>query len=41
MGTLTGRPGGGQKQRLETALLLRAYSAGLFPMADTREATDV
>ncbi|PZU47097.1 MAG: leucyl/phenylalanyl-tRNA--protein transferase [Sphingomonas sp.] len=41
MGTLTGRPGGGQKQRLETALLLRAYSAGLFPMADTREAADV
>ena len=28
-------------RRLETALLLRAYSAGLFPMADTREADDV
>lgn len=28
-------------RRLETGLLLRAYSAGLFPMADTREADDV
>ncbi|TPE62457.1 leucyl/phenylalanyl-tRNA--protein transferase [Sandaracinobacter neustonicus] len=41
MGTRTRRPGTGQPQRLETALLLRAYSAGLFPMADTREAVDV
>jgi leucyl/phenylalanyl-tRNA--protein transferase len=28
-------------RRLDTALLLRAYAAGLFPMADTREADDV
>jgi leucyl/phenylalanyl-tRNA--protein transferase len=28
-------------RRLDTALLLRAYAAGLFPMADTRESTDV
>lgn len=27
--------------QLNTALLLRAYGAGLFPMADTREADDV
>jgi leucyl/phenylalanyl-tRNA--protein transferase len=31
----------GARRRLETALLLRAYSAGLFPMADTRESEDV
>jgi len=41
MGTLTGNPGDSTGQRLETALLLRAYSAGLFPMADAREADDV
>ena len=41
MGTLTGKAGGATGQRLETALLLRAYSAGLFPMADAREADDV
>ena len=41
MGTLTGQSGGSTGQRLETALLLRAYSAGLFPMADAREAEDV
>ena len=41
MGSLTERPGAGGTQRLETALLIRAYSAGLFPMADTREAEDV
>jgi leucyl/phenylalanyl-tRNA--protein transferase len=41
MGTLTGQSGGATGQRLETALLLRAYSAGLFPMADAREADDV
>jgi len=28
-------------RRLETGLLLRAYSAGLFPMADMREAEDI
>jgi leucyl/phenylalanyl-tRNA--protein transferase len=28
-------------RRLDTALLLRAYAAGLFPMADTRESPDV
>jgi leucyl/phenylalanyl-tRNA--protein transferase len=28
-------------QTLDTALLLRAYAAGLFPMADTREASDL
>ncbi|WP_448581415.1 leucyl/phenylalanyl-tRNA--protein transferase [Thermaurantiacus sp.] len=28
-------------RRLETALLLRAYAAGLFPMADTRDSPDV
>ncbi len=28
-------------RRLETGLLLRAYAAGLFPMADTRESPDV
>jgi len=38
---LNNRSGGATGQRLETALLLRAYSAGLFPMADTREATDI
>ena len=41
MGGLTERPAAGGAQRLETALLIRAYSAGLFPMADTREAADV
>jgi leucyl/phenylalanyl-tRNA--protein transferase len=41
VGTLTGNPGDMAGQRLETALLLRAYSAGLFPMADAREADDV
>jgi leucyl/phenylalanyl-tRNA--protein transferase len=41
VGGLTERPGAGGAQRLETALLIRAYSAGLFPMADTREAEDV
>lgn len=28
-------------RRLETALLLRAYAAGMFPMADARDADDV
>ena len=28
-------------RRLDTSLLLRAYSAGLFPMADARDADDV
>lgn len=28
-------------RRLESGLLLRAYAAGLFPMADTREADDI
>lgn len=28
-------------RRLETTLLLRAYAAGLFPMADTRDSPDV
>jgi len=37
---LTSRASAGARQ-LETTLLLRAYSAGLFPMADTREADDV
>lgn len=41
MGALTGKTGDATGQRLETALLLRAYSAGLFPMADAREAEDV
>jgi leucyl/phenylalanyl-tRNA--protein transferase len=41
MGSLNSRPDSASAQRLETALLLRAYSAGLFPMADTREAEDV
>jgi leucyl/phenylalanyl-tRNA--protein transferase len=41
MGGLNSRPASGAAQRLETALLIRAYSAGLFPMADTREAEDV
>jgi leucyl/phenylalanyl-tRNA---protein transferase len=41
MGALSNRSGGATGQRLETALLLRAYSAGLFPMADAREADDV
>jgi leucyl/phenylalanyl-tRNA---protein transferase len=31
----------GPTRRLDTALLLRAYGAGLFPMADTRDADDV
>jgi leucyl/phenylalanyl-tRNA--protein transferase len=34
-------PGPGAGRRLETALLVRAYSAGLFPMADTRDSEDV
>jgi len=29
------------RQQLNSALLLRAYGAGLFPMADTREADDI
>jgi leucyl/phenylalanyl-tRNA--protein transferase len=41
MGGLNNRSGGSKGQRLETGLLLRAYSAGLFPMADTREASDI
>lgn len=32
---------GSDRQRLDTRLLLRAYGAGLFPMADTREAEDI
>jgi leucyl/phenylalanyl-tRNA--protein transferase len=30
-----------KRQRLDTGLLLRAYSAGLFPMADARDADDI
>ncbi len=41
MGGLTGWPGIGSLRRLDTGLLLRAYRAGLFPMADTRDAEDV
>lgn len=41
MGLLSGLPAAPPMQRLETALLIRAYSAGLFPMADTRDAPDV
>lgn len=37
--TSSGRAGG--RQRLDTGLLLRAYSAGLFPMADARDADDI
>lgn len=33
--------GEGGRQRLDSRLLLRAYGAGLFPMADTREAEDI
>ncbi len=40
MVSLSSHASGGTR-RLETALLLRAYCAGLFPMADTREADDV
>lgn len=31
----------GPVRRLDTALLLRAYAAGLFPMADSRDSPDV
>lgn len=31
----------GPFRRLDTALLLRAYAAGLFPMADSRDSPDV
>jgi leucyl/phenylalanyl-tRNA--protein transferase len=41
MGELTSWPGIGSLRRLDTGLLLRAYRAGLFPMADTRDAEDV
>jgi leucyl/phenylalanyl-tRNA--protein transferase len=41
MGGPNGKPGTTGIRRLETGLLLRAYAAGLFPMADTREAEDV
>jgi leucyl/phenylalanyl-tRNA---protein transferase len=41
MGALNNRSSGSTGQQLETSLLLRAYSAGLFPMADTREAEDI
>ncbi|WP_199555604.1 leucyl/phenylalanyl-tRNA--protein transferase [Sandaracinobacteroides hominis] len=41
MASLSSLPSAGAAQRLDTGLLLRAYSAGLFPMADTREAEDV
>ncbi len=34
-------PPGGAVRRLDTALVLRAYRAGLFPMADTRDADDI
>lgn len=37
--TTSGRAGG--RQRLDTGLLLRAYSAGLFPMADGRDAQEI
>ena len=36
-----GRMSHGVMRRLNSALLLRAYCAGLFPMADTRDADDV
>lgn len=41
MASLSNLPPAAAAHRLETGLLLRAYSAGLFPMADTREADDV
>jgi leucyl/phenylalanyl-tRNA--protein transferase len=41
MGGIALPPGPAATRRLESALLLRAYAAGLFPMADTREAEDV
>ena len=41
MGGLNPRGGPGAMRRLDTGLLLRAYAAGLFPMADTREDEDV
>jgi len=41
VGGLTGWPGIGSLSRLDTGLLLRAYRAGLFPMADARDAEDV
>ena len=39
MGSLTDSPTAAR--RLDTGLLLRAYTAGLFPMADMRDAEDV
>ncbi len=41
MALLKGAGATAQRQRLDTGLLLRAYSAGLFPMADTRDAQDI
>lgn len=41
MVSVTGQGRAAARQRLDTALLLRAYSAGLFPMADTRDADDI
>lgn len=41
MVSLTGPGRATARQRLDTGLLLRAYSAGLFPMADTRDAEDI
>lgn len=41
MDSLTSAARAGARQRLDTGLLLRAYSAGLFPMADARDAADI
>lgn len=41
MASLTGSGRAGARQRLDTGLLIRAYSAGLFPMADARDADDI
>ena len=41
MDSLTSAARAGARQRLDTGLLLRAYSAGLFPMADARDAPDI
>ncbi|MGL6042330.1 MAG: leucyl/phenylalanyl-tRNA--protein transferase [Sandaracinobacteroides sp.] len=41
MGGLDTHVSSSLSKRLETSLLIRAYSAGLFPMADTREADDI
>lgn len=41
MGLVAGPGRADTRQRLDTALLLRAYSAGLFPMADSRSSQDI